>query len=116
MKKILDSLKYIKFKDILSIFIFLIVLIPSQIYKLYLKIIDKKIYLICEDPNEACDNGYHLFKYIRSNYPDKDFYYAINKKSKYYNKVKLYGNIIQFGSFKHWIYYLSAKIRLYALS
>ena len=108
MKKIKDSLKYIKFKDILGILIFIIILIPSQIYKLYLKIINKKLYLICENENDACDNGYHLFKYIRTNHPNDNFYYAINKKSNHYNKIKDLGNVIQFGSLKHWIYYLAA--------
>jgi len=108
IKKIKDNLKYIKIKDIAKIFIFIIILIPSLIYKLYLKTINKKIYLICEDLNEACDNGYHLFKYIRTHHKKDNFYYAINPKSKDYKKIKKYGNIIKFGSLKHWIYYLTA--------
>lgn len=108
LKKFKDSLKYIKLKDILAIFVFLIILIPSLIYKIYLKIVNKRIYLICEAQNEACDNGYHLFKYVRTNHPKDNFYYAINKKSVHYNKIKDLGNVIQFGSIKHWIYYLAA--------
>lgn len=109
MKKIKDSLKYIKFKDILSIFIFLIMIIPSLIYRLILKIRHKDLWLICETKNTARDNGYHLFKYIRINQPNDFVFYAIDKSSKDYEKIKEYGNIIQFGSLKHWVYYLSAK-------
>ena len=39
----------------------------------------KNIWLIGEMDNTAQDNGYHLFKYIRSNYPDIKCYYMINK-------------------------------------
>lgn len=106
--KIINNLKYIKFKDILAIFTYLLLFIPALIYKLYLKILNKKLYLICEDPNEACDNGYHLFKYIRTNYPNEFVYYAINKKSPQYKKIEKYGNVIDFYSIRHWIYYLSA--------
>lgn len=108
MKKFIDSIKYIKLKDILAVLIFIVILPPSLIYKLYLKIRNKRLYLICEAENEARDNGYHLFKYIRTNYKQDYVYYAINKKSKDYLKIKDLGNVISFGSIKHWIYYLAA--------
>lgn len=109
IKKIKDSLKYIKIKDIINIFIFLLIIIPALIYKVLLKILHKNLYVICEDPNEACDNGYHLFKYIRINYPDDLVFYAIKKRSRYYENVNKYGNVIEFGSLRHWIYYIAAK-------
>lgn len=109
LKKIKDSLKYIKLKDILSIFIFIIIIIPAMIYKIYLKIINKKIWLVCEERDAARDNGYHFYKYVRTYHKEKNIYYAIDKDSSDYNKVKKYGNIIQYGSLKHWLYYLSAN-------
>jgi len=112
VKKIKSDLKYVKIKDILDILILILVLIPSLIYKLYLKIANKKIWLICEAKDTARDNGYHLFKYIRTNYPKDKVYYAINKKSLDYQKVKEYRNIIQFRSLKHWIYYLCASLNI----
>lgn len=108
LKKITNNLKFLKLKDVAAIFIFILVIIPAMIYKLYLKLINKKLYLICEDPNEARDNGYHLFKYIRLNYPKDNFYYAIYKKSNDYKKISSLGNVIEFGSLKHWVFYLSA--------
>lgn len=112
ISKFFKSIKFIKLEDILAIFIFLLVLIPSLIYKIYLKINNKNLFLICEDKNEARDNGYHLFKYIRTNHPEDNVYYAINKKSKDYLKIKDLGNVISFGSFKHWIYYLVADLNI----
>lgn len=112
IKKIKSDLKYIKIKDIIDVLILILVLIPSLIYKLYLKITNKKIWLICETKDTARDNGYHLFKYIRINYPNDNVYYAIDKKSLDYNNVKKYENIIQFRSLKHWIYYLCADLNI----
>ena len=107
MKKLIDSLKYIKIKDIIAIFIFLFMIIPSLIFKIILKIQNKKVWLICEDGKTARDNGYHLFKYIRENHPTDNVYYVISKKSKDYKKVEKMGNIIEFKSLKHWLYYMS---------
>ena len=108
----IKRLKMIKFKDILSIFIFIIILPISLIYRLFLKIRKKDLWLICEDKNTARDNGYHFFKYMRTNHKDINCYYAIDKKSKAYDNVKEYGNIINYGSLKHWIFYLSSKYNI----
>ncbi|MBP3766509.1 MAG: CDP-glycerol glycerophosphotransferase family protein [Bacilli bacterium] len=107
MKKIINNLKYIKLIDIFSFFIFILMVIPALIYKIYLKIINKKIWLICEDGHTARDNGYHLFKYIRVNHKEDNVYYVIDKKSNDYKKVKKYGNIINYASLKHWLYYMA---------
>lgn len=112
MKKILKSIKYITLKDVLSFFIFLFMIVPSLIYKLVLKCQNKKLWLICENKDTARDNGYHLFKYIRTNYKDEYVFYAIDKKSKDYDKIKKYGNVIQYESLKHWLYYMSAKVNI----
>lgn len=109
IKKIINNLKYIKIKDVMSIFILILVLPIVCIYKLYLKINKKEIWLICESPDTARDNGYWLFKYIREKYPKKSVYYAIKKENMDYEKVNKLGNIIIYGSIKHWIYYLSAE-------
>ena len=112
MKKIKDSLKYIKLKDILSFFVFIIMIIPSLIFRLYLKIGKKNLLLVTESGTTARDNGYHFFKYVRTEHPDDYCFYVIDKKCNDYNKVKEYGNIIQFGSLKHWLYYMSAKYNI----
>lgn len=103
--RLLEKIKRIRIKDLYSGFIFLVA-IPNAI------ILRKKrnnIWLICERENEARDNGYWLFKYIRENYPNEDVVYAIKKNAKDYNKVKKLGKIIEHGSFKHWVYYLAAR-------
>ena len=112
IKKIKENLKFIKLYDIISIFIFILLLLPSQIYKIYLKSRNKKLWLITENGQTARDNGYHFFKYMREKHKEIDCYYVINKKSNDYKKVEKYGNIVQNKSIKHWIYYLSADYNI----
>ena len=112
MKKLIDSLKYIKFKDLIAPFIFLFMLTPALIFKMINKIKKRKLWLVCESANTARDNGYHFFKYVRTQHKNDYCFYAIDKKSNEYNKVKDYGNIIQFYSLKHWLYYLAADYNI----
>lgn len=73
------------------------------------KIINKKdLWLISERFNEARDNGYHLYTYIRRNYKNENVYYLIDKKSKDYSKIRQFKKIISFNSFKHHLYYWKA--------
>lgn len=67
------------------------------------------IFLIGERKDEAQDNGYHLFKYIREKYPNEKVYYVITKSSKDFKKVSIYSNVIKYNSLKHYIYILKAK-------
>ncbi|WP_300622524.1 CDP-glycerol glycerophosphotransferase family protein [uncultured Fusobacterium sp.] len=103
--ELIDKVKRIKIKDLLAIFIFFCA-IPEAIL---LKKRRKDLWLICEREDEARDNGYFLFKYIRENYPLEDVVYAIKKDGKDYNKVKNLGEIIEYGGYKHWVYYLAAS-------
>jgi CDP-glycerol glycerophosphotransferase (TagB/SpsB family) len=105
MNNFISRIKYITVQDLLSLFLFLLSIIPSRIFRLK----HSDLWLICEDKNEARDNGYWLYKYIRENQLEIDVVYAINKKSPDYQKVKLLGKVIQYGSLTHWIYYLAAS-------
>ncbi|MCQ9626459.1 CDP-glycerol glycerophosphotransferase family protein [Cetobacterium somerae] len=78
----------------------------AKVIKYFVK---NEIYLISERENEAEDNGYHLYKYIRENYPKEKAYYLVNKNSKGYKRVKELGNIIDYDSLKHYIYYFLSK-------
>lgn len=112
MKKIKDSFKYIKFSDLLAPLLFIIALPFSLILRLVNKWKNRELWLVCEEGKYARDNGYHFFKYIRTEHPDDYCFYVIDKNSKDYEKVKEYNNIIQFKSFKHWVFYLAAKFNI----
>lgn len=111
MNNFFKKIRFIKFNDIFSIFLFIIAIIPATILK---KIQKKKIWLVCEDKNEARDNGYVFFKYICRNNEKNDFIpiYAINKKSSDYEKVRKLGKCISYGTLIHWIYYLAAEYNI----
>lgn len=109
MNKIIHELNYLKLENFLQIILFCISLPLSIIYKIYIKIFKKEIWLICEDKNEARDNGYCFFKYLNEKQPQITSYYAINYKSQDYEKVKEIGKTVKYGSIKHWILYFNCK-------
>ena len=67
------------------------------------------IWFIQEKHTEARDNGYHLFKYLRTSHPEINAFYAITRDSADRGKVETYGNLINAESLKHYIYHLAAK-------
>lgn len=112
IKKILHEFNYVTWYDIKQIIVFIVSLPIWLIFKIYIIIFKKEIWLICEDKNEARDNGFCFFEYLNKYHKEVNSYYAINKKSKDYDKVKKIGKVIQYGSIKHWVYYLSAKYNI----
>lgn len=74
-------------------------------FKKYYK---KNIWLISEKRNEARDNGFHLFCYLRDCHVEVNAYYVITKDSADIEKLRKYGNIIIANSLKHCIFYLAA--------
>jgi CDP-glycerol glycerophosphotransferase (TagB/SpsB family) len=107
MKKIISKLKYVKLKHILGIIPFCITLIPALLYKIYLKLSKKNIWLICEQHNTARDNGYHFFKYMNKEHQEIKTIYAIDFDCKDYQLVKSIGKVIKWGSLKHYFYYMA---------
>lgn len=80
------------------------------------KYADMNIYLIYEKQCEkAQDNGYYLFKYCMDSgaekYLNRSIYYVIKKDSPDLKKLAPYkSNVIIFGSIKHMIYMLAARL------
>lgn len=98
------AFNFIKFKDILHLFLALFILPWALIAKLFVR----DFWLICEDKNEARDNGYWFYKWICENKPKQKAAYAINKKSPDYGKVKDLGKVISYGTLSHWFWYIVA--------
>lgn len=70
---------------------------------------NKKIWIVSEHGYEARDNGYSFFKYMRTNHKEVNCYYAISFDSPDYEKVRQFGNVIKFGSFRHFAYFCAAR-------
>lgn len=69
----------------------------------------KKIWIVSEFGYEARDNGFSFFKYMRTKHKDINCYYAITFDSPDFDKVNALGNVIRFGSLKHFIYFCGAR-------
>lgn len=63
--------------------------------------VNQKIWVIGERPYKAQDTGYHFFKYMRENFPDKKVYYVIEEGSPEFDNVKRYGNYLIYKSKDH---------------
>ena len=110
MHKIVDSLKYIMPKDLFAPLIFLFAFIPALVYKTYLAIKKKPLWLVCENGDTARDNGYYFYRYMVREHPEINCRYVIRKRSDdYKNVAKLGREPIQAFGVKHYIMYLAAK-------
>ena len=69
----------------------------------------KGVWLVCERGTDARDNGYHMFRFLRTEHPEINVWYIITRDSADYDKVAKYGNIVIAGTLKHWILYISAE-------
>lgn len=104
----LDRFKYAKLRDIPHLFLFVIAL-PIAFF---LRCFHRDIWLLGEDVNEARDNAYWLFKYLREKHPEIEAYYVINKKCPDAKKVSKIGKVIPYGGMIHWIYYLASSRKI----
>ena len=104
MNYFFSRIKRVSFFDILQIWKLLICYIPALVYKKT----HTPFWIISEAPSEARDNGYWLFKYIRSKHPEQPCVYAIKRNSPDYQKVNDLGPVVEHGSLRHWFLYLSA--------
>ena len=68
----------------------------------------RNLWLISERGNDAGDNGYWLYRYLKENHPEINCAYVISKDSVDYNKVSSLGGIIHYRSFKHYLAYYCA--------
>jgi hypothetical protein len=111
-KTFFQRLQKVKLKDILSLFKFILAIIPS----LLVKSTSNPIWIISDCEDEARDNGYYFFKYIMDNKLDvkynKKIYFAIHKNSYDYPKVSQLGKVVEFGSLMHWILYLACELNI----
>ncbi len=70
------------------------------------------LWIVSEDPNEARDNGYWFFKYVRETDPAQECVYAIRQDSPDYPKAAALGETVEYGSLRHWILYLASSVQV----
>ena len=104
------KLSNINIHEIVSIIRFAIVLLPA----LTIRLIKRDIWLVSERKEQARDNGYCFYKYLRISHPEQKVYYLIDKRAKDYKKVESLGNAIQFDSWRHYLFFCVSKIHISA--
>lgn len=108
MRDFLIRLKFVKAVDILSVFVMLAALLVYPFYRLH----RKNLWLVMERLGEARDNGYWFFKYLKEKHPEVDAVYVISPDAADYVKVASLGSTIKPSTFKHWIYYFTARYNI----
>ena len=69
----------------------------------------RNLWLIGERGDEARDNGYAFFQYMRREHPEENAVYVITQNSPDYEKVASIGKTVERGCFKHFLMYSCAK-------
>jgi len=72
----------------------------------------RDIWLVSERGDDARDNGWFFFKYVKEKYPEVNVYYVIDCKSSDFEKIQTIGKFIHTNSFKHYVYFMLAKVRI----
>lgn len=107
----MDSNNYLRIRSKFKYFVFL-----CLYYFLYpichILYGSKNNWLICERGDDAQDNGYVFYKFIRENHPEIRITYLIKKNSKDYSKVASIGKVVEFGSFKHFLMMIGCPVKI----
>jgi CDP-glycerol glycerophosphotransferase len=85
----------------------------KQKYAWFHQLMNRKndVWIVGERPYKAQDTGYHFFKYMRENHPEKNVYYVIEKDSPERKNVEPFGNVITFKSKEHiWNSLIATKV------
>ena len=71
-------------------------------------------WIVTERPDQARDNGYCFYRYLRETHPEQPAYYVIRRDSKDQEKLTALGNVIDFDSWRHYFYFCFSKIHISA--
>ena len=72
----------------------------------------KDLWIVSERGVDARDNGYHFFKYLRNEHPEINAVYIITKTSPDRAKVEPLGELVEYGSFRHYLCYILARVKV----
>ena len=74
----------------------------------------KDIWIITERRDQARDNGYIFFRYLREHHPELRVYYIIDRDASDLKKIVPYGNIIYSESWLHYFCFVCSRIHISA--
>ena len=70
------------------------------------------LWIVSERGVDARDNGYHFFKYLRKEHPQINAVYIISADSPDREKVAALGELVEYGSFRHYLCFVLAKYKV----
>jgi len=71
---------------------------------------NRRVWLLGERTGTAQDNGFHLFRHLRTQHPRRHVYYVMDRTSPHYDRVKPYGRVVQHSSLRHRLLMLHAAV------
>ncbi len=90
-------------------------MIKTLYFAMYPFLINKRIWLFGDRPENADDNAKHLFKYSSKQNDGIKKYFIVNKDSESFNEMKkIDKHVVPFESLKHKILYLFAEKTIYS--
>lgn len=97
---------------IVRIALFLLKFTVANVCAFFIKCVRKdmrNVWIVSERGDDARDNGFFFFRYLRTNHIEQKVYYVIKSKSPDFNKVTDLGSTIETDSFKHFVMFAIAK-------
>lgn len=87
----------------------MVIFIPAaKLYKVFSPEF-RDLWLVGERGNDARDNGYCFYCYIKKNHPEINARYVITETGADTHKIKELGGAVNYRSFRHYLAYYSAK-------
>ena len=102
---LLGHVRELKWDDVKGFVKLGLAFIPGKLMRMR----HKDVWVVSEYPENARDNGYWFFRYMRLNHPDQPVYYPIRKNASDYPKVAPLGNTVEFGSLRHFALFWAAS-------
>lgn len=72
----------------------------------------RNLWIVSERGNDARDNGYFFYKYLRKKHPEINAWYVIDSQSADFRKVSAIGPCVEYNSFKHFVIYAASELRI----
>ena len=103
-----------KFKRLFIYIRVFIVMLAAEVASLFVRRSKeyKDLWIVSERGVDARDNAYHFFKFLRTEHPEINSVYIISDDSPDRKKVAPLGTLVKYGSFKHYLCYILAKVRV----
>ena len=70
----------------------------------------RNVWLVMERGNDARDNGYWFYRFLREQHPEINARYVIAEDSLDFSRVSVLGETVGFGSLRHKLLYLCADV------